>query len=129
MAPRSSPPPGPQRVLVIDDERSLANAAAFALRRAGFEVETAFDGVEGLREAVEGGYDAILLDLGLPELDGLGVLAGLRARGVTTPVIVCSNSSRASDHVQAKARGAAGFLIKAETPLSKLVEAVRDVLG
>ena len=76
------------RVLVIEDETKLALAIARGLKGEGFAVDVADDGARGLRAAIEGAYDLILLDLMLPGLDGRELCARLREAGDWTPILV-----------------------------------------
>jgi DNA-binding response OmpR family regulator len=77
-------------VLIIEDERDLSLLLSIRLRNAGFNVSVAHDGEEGIETAVREEPDLVVLDLGLPELDGYGVLRVLRTVPMTceTPVIV-----------------------------------------
>lgn len=75
------------RLLLIEDEPDLLSGLTRALRRAGYSVDTAEDGEDGLFRALEVDYDAIILDVMLPRLDGWGVLARLREKK-STPVMM-----------------------------------------
>ena len=77
------------RVLIIEDERRLAENIARSFREsAGYAVDVAFDGEEGLFMAGSSPYDLVLLDLMLPKLDGLSVLRRMRSGGSAVPVLV-----------------------------------------
>jgi two-component system KDP operon response regulator KdpE len=99
------------RVLVIDDEPALARALAVNLRAAGWEVEVAHDGRSGLAAAADVHPDVVLLDLGLPDLDGTEVLAGLRG-WTSVPVVVLSARQHGDDKVEALDLGADDYVTK-----------------
>jgi two-component system, OmpR family, KDP operon response regulator KdpE len=99
------------RVLVIDDEPALARALAINLRAAGWEVETALDGRTGLAAAAHVRPDVVVLDLGLPDLDGTEVLAGLRG-WTTVPVVVLSARQHGDDKIEALDLGADDYITK-----------------
>jgi two-component system OmpR family response regulator len=89
------------RILIIEDEADLARTIAKALDEDGYAVDVAGDGVDGLFKATTAPYDAIVLDLLLPGLDGLRVLSTLRSRRLRVPVLVLT----ARDAVEQKVRG------------------------
>ncbi|MBO0691763.1 MAG: response regulator transcription factor [Acidimicrobiaceae bacterium] len=99
------------RVLVIDDEPALARALAVNLRAAGWEVETAPDGRSGLAAAADFHPDVVVLDLGLPDLDGTEVLEGLRG-WTQVPVVVLSARQHGDDKVEALDLGADDYVTK-----------------
>jgi DNA-binding response OmpR family regulator len=76
------------RVLVVEDELRLATNIVAGLREAGFAVDHAIDGIEGLAYAEQGLFDVILLDLMLPGRDGKSVLQAIRNKGVHSPVLI-----------------------------------------
>jgi len=78
------------KILLVEDEIRIAEFVVHGLTGAGFEVDHAPDGKQGLQKAREPGYSAIVLDVMLPELDGFAVLKQLRSDGVDTPVIMLS---------------------------------------
>ena len=100
------------KVLMVEDERDLAEAVAEILRKNNFTVEHAFDGEYGLDCALTGIYDFILLDIMLPKMDGLRVLKALRAAGVQTPVIMLTARGEIRDKVTGLDSGADDYLPK-----------------
>lgn len=114
------------RVLVVDDSEDQRQALEMVLTDAGFEVVGAADGVAGLRLAQELRPDVILLDMMMPEMDGLEFLSRLAARPSAPPVV--ANSGFAAFRAEALRRGAHAFLIK---PLSidTLLAALRSALA
>ncbi|MFT4082691.1 MAG: response regulator transcription factor [Nocardioides sp.] len=115
------------KVLVIDDEPALARALAVNLRVSGWEVETAADGHSGLAAAADFGPDVVLLDLGLPDLDGTEVLQRLR-EWTRVPVVVLSARQHGEDKVEALDLGADDYVTKPFTMnelMARLRAAVR----
>jgi DNA-binding NtrC family response regulator len=119
--------PRAQRVLVIDDEVVVCTSCCRVLATEGLQVEYRQDARAGLEAARHGDYDVILLDLKLPEMDGLEVLQRLRAGGVTAEVVVISGYATIENAVEATKRGAADFVAKPFTP-DELTRVVRKVL-
>ncbi|MER7750528.1 response regulator [Kitasatospora sp. NPDC097643] len=98
-------------ILVVDDEPALLRTLRINLSARHYAVRTAASGGEALDRAAHTAPDAVLLDLGLPDLDGMDVLRGLRTRG-TMPIIVLSGRSGAADKVGALDAGADDYLVK-----------------
>src|ERR1700676_3745321 len=88
-----------QRVLVVDDERSITDAVATALRYEGFDVEEVFTGRAALAAAHDNAPDLMVLDIMLPDLDGLEVTRRLRADGVKVPVLFLTARDSTDDKV------------------------------
>ncbi len=100
------------RALVIEDDQAIAGFIVKGLREAGFAVDHAADGAEGLALALEHPYDAAVLDLMLPKMGGLELLATLRARGVSTPVLILSAQRSVDDRVRGLETGGDDYLVK-----------------
>jgi two-component system OmpR family response regulator len=100
------------RLLLVEDETTLAEELAGMLRHAGFAVDICATAVEAREVGLVEPYDAIVLDLGLPDGDGLEVLAAWRARKSAIPVLVLTARGRFSDLVQGFRAGADDFLTK-----------------
>ncbi|MBB5790544.1 response regulator [Jiangella mangrovi] len=99
------------RVLVVDDVPALTRALAINLRARGWDVVTAADGRGALTAAAERHPDVVVLDLGLPDISGLEVIAGLRG-WTTVPIIVLSARQDSSDKVRALDAGADDYVTK-----------------
>ncbi len=99
------------RVLIVEDEPALLRALQITLRARGYEVTTASAGEEALVEAARRPPDAVLLDLGLPDLDGTEVIKGLRKRSAV-PVIVLSGRAGSGDKIGALDAGADDYVTK-----------------
>lgn len=100
------------RVLVVEDERELASKVARALEEAGLVVDVVNDGHEAQFLGRTEPYDAAVLDLGLPKLDGLSVLRSWRDGGIGFPVLVLTARGRWSDKQAGFAAGADDYLVK-----------------
>lgn len=100
------------RVLVVEDEPELAGKLAGALDAAGLAADVAHDGGEADFLGRSEPYDAAILDLGLPNLDGLSVLRSWRERGIDVPVLVLTARGRWSDKQAGFAAGADDYLVK-----------------
>ncbi|MCW6506523.1 response regulator transcription factor [Lichenifustis flavocetrariae] len=100
------------RLLVVEDERDLNRQLVTALEGAGYVVDRAFDGEEGLFLGETEPYDAIVLDIGLPKKDGISVLESLRAAGKITPVLILTARDRWSDKVRGFDAGADDYVAK-----------------
>lgn len=100
------------RVLLIEDNRDLAATVWDYLDLHGFAVDHAHDGVAGLRMALSGGHDLIVLDLGLPRLDGLDLCRQLRAARHDMPVLMLTARETLDDKLRGFAEGADDYLVK-----------------
>lgn len=114
------------RVLVIEDEPDLLEALEKALREEGYAVDTAQDGQEGLFKATSWEYDALILDIMLPKLDGWSVLGELR-RSKVTPVLVLTARDAVGDRVRGLDTGADDYLVK-PFQLSELLARLRALI-
>ena len=100
------------KILLVEDEQRLAGVVKEGLRAEGFEVDIVSDGVLGLWAATENGYDAIVLDIMLPGLNGYDVLKQLRARKIWLPVLMLTAKDGEYDQTDAFDLGADDYLTK-----------------
>jgi two-component system OmpR family response regulator len=100
------------RVLVVEDDKHLAGSLKRGLEAEGFAADVALDGTEGLWRAMEGDYDAIVLDIMLPNLNGYRVCAELREAGNWTPILMLTAKDGELDEAEALDTGADDFLSK-----------------
>ena len=100
------------RVLVVEDEPGIAQFIRQGLSEAGYAVDVAYDGQEGLDYAFVAAYDVLVLDILLPKLDGLRVLRALRDRGIKTPVLLLTAKDTVEDRVRGLDVGADDYLVK-----------------
>ncbi|MGI4880709.1 MAG: response regulator transcription factor [Janthinobacterium lividum] len=120
------------RVLVVEDEPTLAKQLRNALESAGYAVDSASDGEDGHYLGATENYDAVILDLGLPEVDGLTVLDRWRKDGKVTPVLVLTARDSWSDKVAGLDAGADDYLAKpfqTEELIARLRALIRRASG
>ena len=103
--------PGP-RVLVVEDDEQLATMLSALLVDEGYAVDVARDGQRGLHQGLSGRYDVMLIDRGLPAIEGVDLVRRLRNQGVTAPVLVLTARGTAADRVEGLDAGAEDYLVK-----------------
>ena len=115
-----------RRILVVEDDDDTQDYLAKALRETGYTVEATASGREGLMHALGGGFDALVLDRMLPDLDGLSLLKSVRAAGVQTPAIILTAMSAIDERVRGLRAGADDYVVKpfSYAELSARLEAV-----
>ncbi|MFI0355897.1 response regulator transcription factor [Actinomadura sp. 9N407] len=110
------------RLLIVEDEKRLATSLAGGLAAEGFAVEVVHDGLSGLRRALDGEYDLIVLDIMLPGMNGYRVCAELRAAGDDTPILMLTAKDGEYDEAEGLDTGADDYLTK---PFSYVVLVAR----
>jgi two-component system, OmpR family, response regulator len=100
------------RVLIVEDDGTIADFVSQGLTEAGFAVDVAADGERGLELATSGSYDAAIVDLMLPKLDGLALIDRMRTGGVRTPVLILSARRSVDDRVSGLQAGGDDYLTK-----------------
>ena len=100
------------RILIVEDSDKIRESVTQALREADYAVDAVADGRQGFIHAQTGDYDAVVLDLGLPELDGLSVLKKLREKKISTPVLLLTARDAIDDRVLGLQSGADDYLVK-----------------
>jgi two-component system response regulator MprA len=100
------------KVLIVDDDRPLRDALRRALTLGGFEADTAETGQEGLTKVALGAPDALVLDVGLPDLDGLAVTRRLRDAGNRVPILLLTARDAVADRIDGLDAGADDYLVK-----------------
>ncbi len=100
------------RILVIEDDKKIASFISNGLKQSGFAVDLAYDGEEGLNLALSEPYDAAVIDIMLPVLDGLSVIEELRSNNINTPVIILSAKRSVDDRVRGLEIGGDDYLTK-----------------
>ncbi|AFM15184.1 response regulator with CheY-like receiver domain and winged-helix DNA-binding domain [Mycolicibacterium chubuense NBB4] len=107
----STPRTGPT-LLVVEDDRALSAMLVDLFAEQGYRVQAAYDGQHALHLGLTAGYDAMIVDRGLPVMDGAELVALLRARGVTTPVLLLTARGSVDDRVEGLDAGAQDYLVK-----------------
>ncbi|HZZ03330.1 response regulator transcription factor [Paraburkholderia sp.] len=100
------------RILVVEDDRKIGSFVITALQQAGFAVDHAEDGVGGMELALTSPYDAAVIDIMLPRLDGLSLIETLRRSKIATPVIILSAKRSVDDRVKGLQTGGDDYLTK-----------------
>lgn len=101
-----------RRILLVEDDEETRDYVAKALREVGYTVEATGSGRDGLMHAVRGGFDAMVLDRMLPDLDGLSLLRSSRAAGIRTPAILLTAMSAIDERVRGLRAGADDYMVK-----------------
>lgn len=120
-----------KKILIVDDDTYLRELYEEVLKSEGFDVEMAGDGEEGLMKMQQGGYIAILLDLMMPKIDGLGILDSLAKnppKQKNGPIILLSNLSHDPLIKTAKTKGASAYMIKADITPDQIVAKIKDLI-
>lgn len=99
-------------LLVVEDDRALSALLAELFTDEGYQVDTAYDGQQGMHRALTGTYDALIVDRGLPVMDGSDLVALLRSRGITTPALILTARGSVDDRVEGLDAGAQDYLVK-----------------
>jgi len=100
------------RLLIVEDDQKIASFVSKGLREAGFAVDVATDGVDGLHLGLTEPYDAAVVDIMLPGLDGLSLIERLREKKISTPVIILSAKRSVDDRVKGLQTGGDDYMTK-----------------
>lgn len=100
------------KILLVEDEEMLSAIIARGLRKAGYAVDTVYDGEEALEYYEINGYDIIILDLNIPKLDGLDVLRAIRKNDTNTKILILSARTKVDERILGLDEGANDYLIK-----------------
>ena len=121
-----------KKILCIEDEQFIGELYSRALEKEGYEVKIVADGADGLHEAVNGGYDIILLDIMLPTMNGVEMLHKMKDKYVQPPItskiIITTNLDQKEEIRKEVEQLADGYLIKAEVTPKELVEYIKQVV-
>lgn len=100
------------RILLIEDDVKIAAFIERGFKEAGFTVDKCHDGLEGLSRVLDSTYDAAIIDLMLPGLEGLSVIEEMRGAGVNTPVLILSAKQSVDDRIQGLQKGGDDYMVK-----------------
>ena len=114
------------RILLVEDEKNLSGAVCRLLSREHIVADAAYTGPEGLDCALSGGYDAIILDVMLPGMDGFEILERIRAEGVKTPVMMLTARGDLQDRVRGL-QGGADYYLPKPFQMEELVACLRAI--
>lgn len=115
-----------KKILIVEDEKALSNILQKALQHSGFQAEQAFDGQVALDMLAKNKYDLVLLDILLPKVSGIDVLAEMSKRHDFTPVIAVTNFGLEETKKEAMDLGAKDYLVKSETTIAEIVRQVKN---
>lgn len=115
------------RLLLVEDDLAIQSFLKRALSEAGYQVDAAHDARTGERKALEGLHDALIVDLGLPDMDGLNLIARCRAQGSFAPVLILSARRSVDERVRGLEQGGDDYLTK-PFALAELLARLRNLL-
>jgi CheY-like chemotaxis protein len=121
-----------KKILLIEDDSDARELYAEVLKSAGFNVETAVDGVDGLNKAKNGGYKVILLDVMMPNMDGLTFLTRLKDNPPATPngkILLLTNLDHDSVIREGLSLGAFAYLVKSNVTPGQVVDKVTELVN
>jgi len=116
-----------ERLLIVEDDRALVALLTELLTEEGCFVDVAYDGQQGLHRGLTGSYDAMIVDRGLPVMDGSELVAVLRSRGIATPALLLTARGSVADRVEGLDAGAQDYLVK-PFEIPELLARVRALL-
>jgi len=118
---------GQKKILIVDDDEAMANVLSLKLSHEGFVTQIASNGEEALTLLEQNNFSVALLDLMMDKKDGFTVLSEMKGKNIKTPVIVTSNLGQEADKIRALSLGAADYFVKADTPISEIIERVKTL--
>jgi len=118
------------KILAVDDSASMRQMVCFTLKGAGYEVEEAADGKQGLDKAKSGKFNLVISDVNMPVMDGLTLIKQLRALPdyKFTPILMLTTESASDKKQEVRAAGATGWIVKPFNP-EQLLATIKKVLG
>ena len=118
-----------KKILIVDDDKTFQKVLSDKLKSLNYEVVSAMDGEEGLKMALEGKPDLILLDIKMPRLDGIGFLKTLKAKKEVEPIpiLITSNIGTIDQISEGIALGVKGYIIKSNETLDTIAKEVENV--
>lgn len=123
------PVKNPIKILLVDDDPDVRDIYEETLSEAGYQVDLAIDGQEGLDKIFKGGYDLILLDIMMPKVDGLTVLKKVKEGSPwNTPIVVLSQLTEEKTKQEAKDLGAKDYLIKSDLTPDIVLNKISQIL-
>jgi DNA-binding response OmpR family regulator len=118
---------GDAALLVVEDDRALGAMLVELFSEQGYRVDAAYDAQQGLHRGLTGSYDALIVDRGLPVMDGVDLIALLRSRGVMTPALILTARGSVADKVEGLDAGAQDYVVK-PFEIPELLARVRALL-
>lgn len=115
------------RLLIAEDDRDISKALVMILGKNNYSVDAVFNGRDAYEYAMSGNYDGIILDIMMPELDGITVLSKVRGEGIVTPILLLTAKAEVEDRVSGLDAGADDYIAK-PFAISELLARVRAML-
>ncbi len=100
------------KILIAEDTKDMNRVLTVALEHEGYSVDSCFDGKEALEQALTNGYDAMIMDIMMPEMNGIDVLKNIRSKNIVTPVLLLTAKAEVDDRVTGLDAGADDYLTK-----------------
>ena len=100
------------KVLIAEDTADLNRVVTVMLQKFGYEVDSVYDGADALEQLERNGYDAVILDIMMPKMDGITALKNMRSRGINIPVLMLTAKAEVDDRVEGLDAGADDYLPK-----------------
>lgn len=116
-----------EKILIVDDEASIVTLLKFNIEKAGYATDVAYDGVEAVKKAEANPYDLIVLDLMLPQMDGMDVCKQLRQKQIETPILMLTAKDDELDKILGLELGADDYLTKPFSP-KEVVARIKAIL-
>ncbi|MFU0788364.1 response regulator transcription factor [Virgibacillus proomii] len=116
-----------EKILIVDDEKSIVTLLKFNIEKAGFITDVAYDGSQAVQKAESNSYDLIVLDLMLPEMDGMDVCRYLRNNQINTPILMLTAKDEEFDKVLGLELGADDYLTKPFSP-KEVIARIKAIL-
>lgn len=116
-----------EKILIVDDEPSILTLLTYSIEQAGFETESATNGLDAITKAAQQSYDLIVLDLMLPKMDGLEVCENLRYKQIDTPILMLTARSEESNKILGLDLGADDYLTKPFSP-KEVIARIKAIL-
>lgn len=116
-----------EKILIVDDEEHIVTLLAYNIEKAGFIIDTAYDGLEAMQKAEQFDYDLIILDVMLPKMDGMEVVKQLRINKINTPVLMVTARDTEMDTILGLELGADDYLTKPFSP-KEVVARIKAIL-
>lgn len=122
---------GKRKILIVEDDFFIRDLYVLQAEKDGFEVVEAVDGQEGLQKAQADNFNAILVDLMIPKLDGISLIKTLKAdpKFTNTPIIVITNLEDSTKEQEAKNAGAIAYILKIKNTPETVINTVKTFLG
>jgi CheY-like chemotaxis protein len=121
-----------QKILIVDDDLFIRELYEEIIQKSGYEVEVATDGVEAVDKIRNNTYSLILLDMNMPNLNGLGVLSELENNPPVHPngpIILLTNSGDDTQVKEGLSKGATSYLVKADMDPAQLMDNIKKIIG